>query len=66
METKNPLVIHGLDINLRFFLEARLSGAYLLRQVLKADTKLSKYKSIWSEEVSSFALKNASKRADFI
>ena len=55
METKIPSVIHGLDINLRFFLEARLNGAYLLRQVLKVDTKLSKYKKIWSEEVSSFA-----------
>ena len=43
METKIPLIILGLDINLCFFLEARLSGAYLLRQVLKADTKLSKY-----------------------
>ena len=40
METKIPLVIYGLDINLRFFLEARLGGAYLLRQVLKANTKL--------------------------
>ena len=39
--------------------EARKSGAYLLRQVLKADTKLSKYKSIWSEEVSSLVFKNA-------
>ena len=60
METKISLVIHGLDISLRFFLEARLSGAYLLRQVLKVDTKLSNYKSILSEEVSLFALKNAS------
>ena len=50
MEIKIPLVIQGLDSNLRFFLEARLSGAYLLRQLLKADTKLSNYKSIWSEE----------------
>ena len=39
METKIPLVVHGLDINLRFFLQARLSEAYLLRQVLKVDTK---------------------------
>ena len=60
METKIPLVNHGLDFKLRFFLEARLSGSYLLRQVLKPDTKLSKYKSIWAEEVSSLVFKNAS------
>ena len=41
MEIKISLVIQGLDINLRFFLEARLGGAYLLRQLLEANTKLS-------------------------
>ena len=42
METKIPLVIHSLDINFPFFLEARLSGAYLLRQAVKPDTKIIK------------------------
>ena len=60
MKIKISLVIQGLDINLRIFREASLRGAYLLRQLLKADTKLSKYKSIWSEEASLFAFKNAS------
>ena len=63
MEIKIPLVIHGLDINLHFFLEAHLSGAYLLRQLLKADTNLSKYKSIWSEEGISFQIKCTSKQS---
>ena len=59
MEIKIPFFIHGLDINLCFFREARLIGAYLLRQLLKADTNYSKHKPIWSKESSSFVLKNA-------
>ena len=43
MEIKTFLVIHDLDINSRFFRKARLSGAYVLRQLVKADTNLSKY-----------------------
>ena len=60
MEMKIPLVIHGLDINLGFFREVRLSGAYFLRKQLKADTNLSKYISVRSEEASSSVFKNAS------
>ena len=54
------LVIHSLDINLGFFREARLSGAYLLSQLLKANINSSNYKSVWSEEASLFVFKNAS------